>query len=73
MERRRFALEQTGGFADVQAQGAVELQADWSRTSTAGQDGKEAHPEAPYPVWSPHDAFAGAATLLRLLAEERAA
>ena len=26
----------------------------------------------PYPIWSPYDAFEGAATLLRVLNEERA-
>ena len=29
--------------------------------------------ESTYPVWSPHDAFDGAATLLRVVAEEKAA
>ncbi len=29
--------------------------------------------EAPYPVWSPYDAFDGAATLMRLLEGEKAA
>ena len=28
---------------------------------------------ATYPVWSPHDAFDGAATLLRVLEQEKAA
>lgn len=28
--------------------------------------------EAPYPVWSPYDAFDGAATLMRLLEEDAA-
>jgi hypothetical protein len=29
--------------------------------------------EAAYPVWSPFDAFDGAATLMRLLEDEKAA
>ncbi len=29
--------------------------------------------DKPYPIWSPYDAFEGAATLLRVLDEERAA
>jgi hypothetical protein len=29
--------------------------------------------EAPYPIWSPYDAFDGAATLMRLLEQEKAA
>jgi hypothetical protein len=28
--------------------------------------------DKPYPIWSPYDAFQGAATLLRVLDEERA-
>ncbi|MHC4398675.1 MAG: hypothetical protein ACYTG0_03250 [Planctomycetota bacterium] len=32
-----------------------------------------ADPDKTYPVWSPHDAFDGAATLLRVLDEEKAA
>jgi hypothetical protein len=28
---------------------------------------------SPYPVWSPHEAFDGAATLLRVLEEDKAA
>ncbi len=30
-------------------------------------------PDAAYPVWSPHEAFDGAATLLRVLEQEKAA
>ena len=30
-------------------------------------------PDTAYPVWSPHDAFDGAATLLRVLEQEKAA
>ncbi|MHB8900383.1 MAG: hypothetical protein ACYC6Y_16655 [Thermoguttaceae bacterium] len=29
------------------------------------------NPDATYPVWSPHDAFDGAATLLHVLEQER--
>ena len=29
--------------------------------------------EAPYPVWSPYDAFEGAATVMQLLEQEKAA
>jgi hypothetical protein len=40
----------------------------------AREDGEMvAASEAPYPIWSPYDAFEGAATLMRLLEEEKAA
>lgn len=40
----------------------------------ARDDGEMLPPsEAAYPVWSPYDAFEGAATLMRLLEEEKAA
>jgi len=40
----------------------------------ARDDGEVLPPsEAAYPVWSPYDAFEGAATLMRLLEEEKAA
>lgn len=32
-----------------------------------------ANADATYPVWSPHEAFEGAATLLRVLEQEKAA
>lgn len=39
----------------------------------AREEGIElADAEGAYPIWSPHDAFDGAATLLRVLAEEKA-
>jgi hypothetical protein len=40
----------------------------------AREDGAVLAPsEAPYPIWSPYDAFDGAATLMRLLEQEKAA
>jgi len=40
----------------------------------AREEGIElADTQSAYPVWSPHDAFDGAATLLRALGEENAA
>ena len=40
----------------------------------AREDGEILAPcEAPYPVWSPYDAFEGAATLMQLLEQEKAA
>ncbi|HUT89773.1 MAG TPA: hypothetical protein VMY37_09770 [Thermoguttaceae bacterium] len=40
----------------------------------AREDGIElADTQSAYPVWSPYDAFDGAAALLRVLAEEKAA
>ena len=40
----------------------------------AREDGDALMPaEAAYPVWSPYDSFDGAATLMRLLEEEKAA
>ncbi len=40
----------------------------------AREDGEIFAPsEAPYPIWSPYDAFDGAATLMRLLEQEKAA
>jgi hypothetical protein len=36
------------------------------------EGGERRFTEAAYPVWSPYDAFEGAATLLRVLDEERA-
>ena len=38
----------------------------------ASEDGITAAANATYPVWSPHEAFDGAATLLRVLEEEEA-
>ena len=39
----------------------------------ASEDGiTSADAETTYPVWSPHEAFDGAATLLRVLEEEKA-
>lgn len=37
----------------------------------ATEDGIAADPETAYPVWSPYEAFDGAATLLRVLEEEK--
>ena len=40
----------------------------------AREDGEVlAASEAPYPIWSPDDAFEGAVTLMRLLEQEKAA
>ncbi len=38
----------------------------------ASEDGIATADIAAYPVWSPHEAFDGAATLLRVLEQERA-
>lgn len=43
-------------------------------TSVAREDGEMLVPsEAAYPVWSPFDAFNGAASLMQLLEDEKAA
>lgn len=40
----------------------------------AREDGEMLEPsEAPYPVWSPYDSFDGAATLMRMLEQEKTA
>jgi len=40
----------------------------------ASEDGiAQSNGDATYPVWSPHEAFDGAATLLRVLEQEKAA
>jgi hypothetical protein len=43
-------------------------------SDVAREEGTEViAPEGSYPIWSPYDAFEGAATLLRVLDEEQAA
>ncbi len=37
----------------------------------ASEDGIAADPDTSYPIWSPHEAFGGAATLLRVLEQEK--
>jgi hypothetical protein len=44
------------------------LAADVARDEAAGLVG----PDKSYPLWSPHDAFEGAVTLLQVLADDKA-
>jgi hypothetical protein len=66
LTRHRCTCDQTGDCGSLSVHETDKLQAVFS-TKARSDEGR---PEPTHYVWSPHDAFAGAATLMRLLAEQ---